>query len=136
MNIGAVIAATIVLVFVVGIGANLGGLRDRVFRSGATNETGESTRQRTAVAVLGFKNLSGKQDEAWISTALTEMLDAQLAAGPQLRVISSEDVARMKIDLSLPASDSYGRDTLQRIRTQLGSDIVVLGSYLDSGKNA
>jgi tetratricopeptide (TPR) repeat protein len=50
-------------------------------------------------------------------------------------VVSSEDVARMKIDLSLPAADSYGRDTLQKIRTDLGSDIVVLGSYLDTGKD-
>jgi tetratricopeptide (TPR) repeat protein len=91
--------------------------------------------RRTAVAVLGFKNLSGKDDEAWISTALSEMLDAQLTAGQQLRVISSEDVARMKIDLSLPAADSYGRDTLQKIRAHLGSDIVVLGSYLDTGKD-
>jgi eukaryotic-like serine/threonine-protein kinase len=93
-------------------------------------------KRRTAVAVLGFKNLSGRDDEGWISTALSEMLDAQLSAGQQLRVISSEDVARMKIDLSLPAADSYSRDTLQKIRTHLGSDIVVLGSYLDSGKDS
>jgi eukaryotic-like serine/threonine-protein kinase len=51
-------------------------------------------------------------------------------------VVSSEDVARMKIDPSLPAADSYGRDTLQKIRTHLGSDIVVLGSYLDSGRDS
>jgi tetratricopeptide (TPR) repeat protein len=63
------------------------------------------------------------------------MLDAQLSAGQQLRVVSSEDVASMKIDLSLAAADSYGRDTLQRIGTHLGSDIVVLGSYLDTGRD-
>jgi len=101
-----------------------------------SNGAAEQLKRRTSVAVLGFKNLSGRDDEAWISTALSEMLDAQLSAGQQLRVVSSEDVARMKTDLSLPAADSYSRDTLQKIRTHLGSDIVVLGSYLDTGKDS
>src|SRR2546426_8593571 len=30
---------------------------------------------------LGFKNLSGRPDEAWLSTALSEMLTTELAAG-------------------------------------------------------
>src|SRR5207302_3182471 len=39
-------------------------------------------------------------------------------------------------DLSLPDTDSYGRDTLARIRKNLGTDYVVLGSYFDTGKEA
>jgi eukaryotic-like serine/threonine-protein kinase len=135
-TIAAKIVAVTLLLFLVGFGANLGGLRDRILRGMKSNDAVEPSNRRTAVAVLGFKNLSGRDDEAWISTALTEMLDAQLSAGQKLRVVSSEDVARMKIDLSLPAADSYGRDTLQRIRTHLGADIVVLGSYLDTGKDS
>jgi tetratricopeptide (TPR) repeat protein len=134
-GIGARIAAGFLLLSFIVLATNLGGLRDRVLRRTISNDVARRLRQRTAVAVLGFKNLSGREDEAWVSTALSEMLDAQLSAGQQLRVVSSEDVARMKIDLSLPAADSYGRDTLQRIRTHLGSDIVVLGSYLDTGKD-
>lgn len=91
---------------------------------------------RRSVAVIGFKNLSGKEEEAWISTALSEMLGAELAAGQQLRVVSGEDVARMRINLSLPAADSYGRETLIRIRQHLNSDIVAMGSYLALGKEA
>jgi len=138
-GIGARVAAGFLLLLFVALGANVGGLRDRILRrplSGPMSDgAAEQSKQRTSVAVLGFKNLSGRDDEAWISTALSEMLDAQLSAGQQLRVVSSEDVARMKIDLSLPAADSYSRDTLQKIRTHLGSDIVVLGSYLDAGKD-
>ena len=134
-GIGAWVATGFLLLALVAIGANVGGLRDRVLHRPASNDAAQQSKQRTAVAVLGFKNLSGRDDEAWISTALSEMLDAQLSAGQQLRVVSSEDVARMKIDLSLPAADSYSRDTLQKIRTHLGSDIVVLGSYLDTGKD-
>jgi len=139
-GIGAGIAALFLLLLLVAIVANVGGLRDRILgRSlssrSLSNDVSKQSNRRTAVAVLGFKNLSARDSKAWISTALSEMLDAQLSAGQQLRVVSSEDVARMKMDLSLPAADSYSRDTLQKIRMHLGADIVVLGSYLDTGSD-
>jgi hypothetical protein len=37
--------------------------------------TTAGVRPRRTVAVLGFKNLNGKPADAWISTALSEMLD-------------------------------------------------------------
>jgi len=91
---------------------------------------------RRSVAVLGFKNLSGRPDEAWLSTALSEMLTTELAAGEKLRTIAGENVARTKIDLSLADADSYAPDTLARIRKNLGTDYVVLGSYLALGKDS
>jgi eukaryotic-like serine/threonine-protein kinase len=135
-KIAASAAAGFLLLILIALGANVGGFRDRVLRRPARENVAGQLKQRTAVAVLGFKNLSGRDDQAWISTALSEMLDAQLSVGQQLRVVSSEDVARMKIDLALPTADSYARDTLQKIRTHLGSDIVLLGSYLDTGKDS
>ena len=91
---------------------------------------------RRSLAVLGFKNLSGRQDEAWISTAIAEMLTTEMAAGEQLRTISGEDVVRTKLDLALTDGDTFGRDTLGRIRGHLGSDLLVLGSYLALGKES
>ena len=91
---------------------------------------------RSSVAVLGFRNLSGRPDTAWISTALSEMLAAELGAGDKLRTVPSETVARAKSDLSLTDTESLSADTLARIRTNLGSDFVVLGSYLDLGKTS
>ena len=88
---------------------------------------------RRSVAVLGFRNLSGRLDDAWLSTALAEMLTTELAAGEQLRTIPGENVARMKKDLSLPEADGFSGDTLARIRKHLGSDLVVLGTFLESG---
>jgi serine/threonine protein kinase/tetratricopeptide (TPR) repeat protein len=88
---------------------------------------------RRSIAVLGFKNLSGKPDEAWLSTALSEMLTTELAAGEKLRTIPGENVARMKVDLAVPESDSLAPDTLQKIYRNLGSNLVVLGSYLSMG---
>jgi tetratricopeptide (TPR) repeat protein/predicted Ser/Thr protein kinase len=104
----------------------------------ATDPADVSTpaRMRRSVAVLGFKNLAGRPDSAWLSAALSEMFGSELAAGEKLRTIPGEDVAQAKIDLSLPEADGYGRDTLARIRKNLGADFVVLGSYYYSGKDA
>ena len=88
---------------------------------------------RRSVAVLGFRNLSARPEDAWLSTALAEMLTTELAAGEQLRTIPGENVARMKRDLSLPDADSFSSETLSRIRKHLGSDLVVLGTFLESG---
>src|SRR6185369_5644490 len=58
----------------------------------------------------------------------------ELAAGEQLRTVPGESVARMKSDLSLADADSFGSDTLAKIRKRLGTDLVVLGSYVATGK--
>lgn len=108
-------------------------IRERLFLKPASALAFQS---RRSVAVLGFKNLSGREDEAWISPALSEMLGAELAAGQALRIVPSEDVARMKLDLSLPAADTYSRDTLSKVRNHLSTDMVVLGSYLALGKES
>jgi tetratricopeptide (TPR) repeat protein len=92
-----------------------------------------SVRPRRSVAVLGFRNLSGRAEDAWISTTLSVMMTTELAAGEQLRIVSGENVARMKIDLALPDVDTLAPDTLGKIREILNSDDVVLGSYLRLG---
>jgi eukaryotic-like serine/threonine-protein kinase len=100
-------------------------------------ETGSAlVHGRPSVAVLGFKNLSGRSDAAWLSPALSEMLTTELAAGEKLRTVPGEDVAHAKIDLSLPDTDALSRETLGRLRRNLSSDFVVLGSYLDLGDEA
>ncbi len=91
---------------------------------------------RRSVAVLGFKNLSAREDTAWISTALSEMLTTELGAGEQIRTVPGETVARMKTDLALSDVDSLAPDSLDRVRRNLSTDFVVLGSYLDLGKDS
>jgi DNA-binding winged helix-turn-helix (wHTH) protein/tetratricopeptide (TPR) repeat protein len=86
-------------------------------------------KSRRSVAVLGFRNLSGRSDEVWLSTALSEMVSTELAAGGKLRLISGEDVARSRRDLSLADTDTFSKDTLARMRARTGSDLVVAGSY-------
>ncbi|HET6897672.1 MAG TPA: protein kinase, partial [Vicinamibacteria bacterium] len=94
---------------------------------------GTVTAARRSVAVLGFKDLSGRAEQAWLSTALSEMFTAELAAGAKLRTVPSENVSRMKADLRITDAESFGADTLARIRSHAGADVVLVGSYLALG---
>ena len=94
-----------------------------------------AVRPRHSVAVLGFKNVSGQPDKAWLSTALAEMLTTELGAGEALRTVAGEDVAQMKASLSLPDADSYSRETLAKIRANLNADNIVVGSFIPLGKD-
>jgi eukaryotic-like serine/threonine-protein kinase len=93
---------------------------------------------RRSVAVLGFRNLPGRPEDNWLSSAFAEMLNTELATGGGLRLVSGEDVAQAKRDLPLTDEDSLARTTLARLRTNPGADVVVLGSYTlipgDGGK--
>jgi eukaryotic-like serine/threonine-protein kinase len=92
-------------------------------------------KMRPSVAVLGFRNLSGRQDTKWLSVALAEMLNTELAAGEHLRIISGEQIARASRDVPWGEADTLAKDSLLRLRSNLGTDYVALGSYtiLDQG---
>jgi len=89
-----------------------------------------SREARRSVAVLGFRDLAGRSDTGWVSEALTEMFGADLSAGETLRTVSSRSVRRVKAELKIEDSDSYDRETLGRLRENLGADVVVHGFYL------
>jgi eukaryotic-like serine/threonine-protein kinase len=125
------VVAAVAIVVVLTMAGSWYGMRKRLAESASA-----PVRARRSVAVLGFKNLSGKADADWLSTALSEMLTTELGAGEKLRTVSGEDVAHAKIDLSLPDTDSLAKDSLTRVRKYLGSDFVVLGSYLDMDKES
>ena len=134
LKLAAGIAALLILAVLLLV-RNVAYLRER-WSSNVSKGTPATLPARASVAVLGFKNVSSHPDVAWISTGLSEMLTTELGAGEKLRMIPEETVARAKLDLSLSEADSYGPDTLQRLRSNLGSDYVVVGSYIDLGKAA
>jgi len=88
-------------------------------------------RRRRTVAVLNFKNSTSRSESAWLSTALPEMLTTELAAGEQLRTITGDQVAQMKMNLSLPDSDTLPARALAQVGRALEADLLVLGSYVD-----
>ena len=95
-----------------------------------------AARSRRSVAVLGFRNLTGKPEASWLSAALSEMLTTELSAGERLRTISGENVARAKLELAIADAESLAGDTLARIRRNLATDYIVLGSYVSLGATA
>jgi eukaryotic-like serine/threonine-protein kinase len=92
-----------------------------------------AVKPRYSVAVLGFKNLSGREADNWLSAALAEMLTTELAAGGQLRMVSGEDITHMKSDLKLAETESLAKPTLSEIRNHLGADFTVSGSFVEIG---
>ena len=115
------------------VGVKFHAIRNRVTGSHGGAPT-SAIHMRRSVAVLKFKNVSGRTDEEWLATALSGMLTTELAAGEELRTVPGESVAEMKISLSLPDADSYGVETLRRIQQNLDADNVVVGSYVPVGK--
>ncbi|MHB8486454.1 MAG: tetratricopeptide repeat protein [Candidatus Acidiferrales bacterium] len=86
-----------------------------------------------SVAVLGFQNATGRSGDAWLSTALAEMLRTELGAGGKLRVVSGENVAQFRISSPWSETDSLSQQTASRIGKALNSDLLVLGSFATLG---
>jgi serine/threonine protein kinase/Tfp pilus assembly protein PilF len=138
------VAAGVALAFILVAGAGIGWYATRKHQKNAFVVPGSSTNgsanaelarpasinPRRSVAVFAIKNVSGRADAAWLSTALSEMLTTELAAGERLRTIPGETVTRAKLDLSLADSDTFAQDTLRRISNSIGTDAVVSGSYV------
>ncbi len=86
-------------------------------------------RLRRSVAVLGFRNLPGRHEDDWLSPVFSEMLDTELGTRGDLRMVSAEDIARIKNDLPPTGQGTLAKGTLERLRQNPGADVVVLGSY-------
>ena len=112
-------------------------VRDRLFHRGnkaVASVSVPGAKLRKSVAVLGFRNASNRDETAWLSTALSEMLATELSAGEKLRIIPAENVARMERDLSLTETNTLASDTLKRVHNYLGSDLILVGGYTTLGK--
>jgi class 3 adenylate cyclase/tetratricopeptide (TPR) repeat protein len=91
-----------------------------------------ATESRPSVVVLEFQN-RGTPDQGWIANALAGMLTNELAAGGELRTISSDDVAATTSDLSLAGMITFSREAVGGARTSRRPDYIVRGFYSASG---
>ena len=85
---------------------------------------------RRSIAVLGFTNLSGRSGVDWLSTAVSEMVSAELAGGERLRLVPAENVARLGGAPPAKNAGTLSRETLASLRARLGADLVLSGSYV------
>jgi DNA-binding winged helix-turn-helix (wHTH) protein/tetratricopeptide (TPR) repeat protein len=88
---------------------------------------------RRSVAVLRFRDLSKATSEAWLQTALSELLTSELASGGKLRTIPAEDVARWHNDLGISADEGKQAVLWHSAQRNLGADNLVVGSYVVTG---
>ncbi|MGC2403446.1 MAG: tetratricopeptide repeat protein, partial [Acidobacteriaceae bacterium] len=113
------------------IGWGVLGFRSAASRPSQTQKTGNPPRvqQRRSVAVWGFRNLPGRPEDDWLSPVFSEMLDTDLGTHGDLRMVSGEDVARVKHQLPNAEGTTLAKATLARLRENPGADVVVIGSY-------
>lgn len=90
--------------------------------------------RRRSVAVLGFRDENPEPARAWLSTAVTEAVAAELAATGDLRVVSTDRVAQAKLDIGVDPDNMSRADVLQKLRTNLNVDLLVVGSFARWGQ--
>jgi tRNA A-37 threonylcarbamoyl transferase component Bud32/TolB-like protein len=89
-------------------------------------------REQPAVAVLGFRNLSGRDDTAWLSTALAELVTTELDGAEGLRPLPMGLIASVKRNLTIDDAEPDGA-VLAKLRGATGASFVVGGSYVARG---
>ena len=117
-------------VHLLAVGALLAGLAAWI---GVRASSGRNVRSELGprrLAVLAPANLSGRSDDAWLASALRETLRAELSSVPGVETLPAETVRRASAELKLAESATLSRETLGRLRTATGADLVVTGSYL------
>ena len=98
-----------------------------------TRHSTEKAIRRKSIAILHIRDLSKAGSEAWLQTALSEMLTSELASSGKLHAIPAEDVARWRSDLGTKSDGARRADLLRLARNSFGADTFVLGSYVVTG---
>ena len=106
------------------------------WRSARTPGAATPAASRPTISVLGFRNLSNRRDLDWIATALTEMVQTELASGPSYRLMPAETADRLRRDLALEQPGSLSSESLERLRRAAAVDAVVGGSYVSFGPSS
>ena len=125
--------AAMVLAIVTGSAAYVRFLKRTTAETTLSTPAPEVSQARRSVALFGFANVVNRDEFKYISTALDQGIGSELATGEELRIVSGEEVARIKQELGLPAGATLAPDTLERVRASLGADLIVLGSYVAQG---
>jgi TolB-like protein/Tfp pilus assembly protein PilF len=114
LEIAYLLPAVLVVALGLGIGINVGGVRDRLLGRNA------SAARAVKLAVLPFVNLTGDPDQEFLSEGLTQEMITQLGSlhPENLRVIARSSVMRYR----------KGDTPIDRIGQELGVDYILEGS--------
>ena len=84
---------------------------------------------RRNFVVLRFRELDDSGNTAWLGSALSETIGANLSNSQSFRRILFDDGARARIRLAQPDPVLLSPEDLTRMRQAIGADLVVAGSY-------
>jgi len=88
---------------------------------------------RPSVAILFFRNLTGKPELEWLRTGLTEMLVTDLSQSPSLRVISTDRLYQILQELGGVEESILPATMVQQVTEKAGASTVVVGSFAQAG---
>ena len=86
-----------------------------------------------SLAVLPFENLSKRPDDAWIASALREVLSSEAARSGGVSALPGDTVVRLAADLGMPAGATLPGAAVTKFRERLGVDLLLAGTYLVVG---
>ena len=81
------------------------------------------------VAVVAFKNNSGKAENDWLSMGIPEALTTDLANLSGLRVVESNQIAEMLQEMGLKQSGVMEEEQAVEIAERLKADLLMLGGF-------
>lgn len=125
LPVGGVLAATLAVL----VGANVGGLRDRLFPS--------ARRPIESLALLPFRNVSHDPQQDYIAAGLTDELIGDLGQIGSLRVISRTSVMRYT-SVEKPSEVAQKLDVAAVVRGTVfrsGENVTITAELLDTATN-
>lgn len=102
-------------------------------RAAASHPQAGANPAGSAVAIVGFDNLTHDPGDAWLGPALVEMLGTEISASGELHTLPSGLVNAARTALRSNRVGGYAPDALAKLHQRLGADYVVSGTYLVSG---
>jgi TolB-like protein/tetratricopeptide (TPR) repeat protein len=103
---------------------------------GALGWRGAISDPHPSVAVLDIRNASGNENNAWLSTALAEMLTENLSAARRLRTIPTEQVAEWRRELRAPDLRAQLANRGRALQDRLSASYAVLADFSVTGEGA
>lgn len=89
---------------------------------------------RPSVAVFYFDNISNDDELQWLRTGLTDMLVTDLSQTAEVRVLATDRLYSMLLDIGEEQAPVTSFDVVQRVTDRAQMDTAIVGSYARAGE--
>jgi len=88
---------------------------------------------RPSVAVFYFDNISNDEELQWLRTGLTDMLVTDLSQTAEIRVLATDRLYSMLMDIGEDQAPMTSFDVVQRVTDRAQMNTAIVGSYARAG---